>query len=99
MIRVTIACGAITTLAGVAGLLIREYAGNKGFLEKLNLFNFWKINSDNPLSVYVLYVSPILIISGVFILVAAVLKLALAEPHIVFVKRAVVDEICNYPKN
>ena len=33
MIRKTIACGAVTTLTGVAGLLIREYLVYNGFFE------------------------------------------------------------------
>ena len=35
MIRTTIACGAVTTLAGVAGLLIREYIVYKGLSSRL----------------------------------------------------------------
>jgi len=75
MIRTTIACGAVTTLAGVAGLLIREYI----------------VYKEHHTQIYLYYASPILIVSGVFILVAAVLNLTLAEPRVIIVQRPPVN--------
>ena len=38
MIRTMVACGAVTTLAGVAGLLIREYIVYKGLFRGQKVF-------------------------------------------------------------
>ena len=82
----TIACGAVTTLTGVAGLLIREYLVYNGFLRSIESASK-KLYLDDHSPIYLYYASPVLIVSGVFILVAAVLRLTLAEPRVIIVQR------------
>ena len=88
MIRIAIACGAVTTLTGVAGLLIREYLVYNGEKQvMLSQSNQNRFDSADHSPIYLYYASPALIVSGVFLLVAAVLKLTLAEPRVIIVQR------------
>ena len=49
MIRTTVACGAVTTLAGVAGLLIREYIVYKGLFQGQKVFEKNSLNLPGPI--------------------------------------------------
>ena len=59
------------------------------FSDPIHSLLIHKLSLEHHTQIYLYYASPILIVSGVFILVAAVLNLTLAEPRVIIVQRVV----------